>query len=112
MNEEVKGNKILDPDYLPKGEMEIEAEWKDVGEEDNVRFKAKVNIPAGCALFQIVESQPPMLVVMVRADKDLVALGVLEKAKFLVHAYQAKIDPKVELTRGVRSASAALLTKH
>lgn len=101
MSEElVKPEKVLPADYCGKEEMKLS---RSLDDEDNPRLR--LNIPAGMAIYEIFDDKngPPLLVIVCRADFEIPALGILEKAKILLMNFQVKLDKKLDLTKGVKN---------
>ena len=96
MNEEPK---ILPGDYCDKESYKVGINQDD---EDNPRLR--FNLPADKLFIEVTKTQPPYLVVVVRADRELVALGLLEKAKVMLMQFQLNLTPALSLTRGVMNA--------
>lgn len=98
--------KILDPDWMPKGECAWEAAVKSLDEGANPRLIVKLNLPMTAPFYSILEvkGMPPLAVCVVRADLDIPALGVLEKLKIMVHQLQRKLNVGAQLSVGVTDA--------
>ena len=99
--------KILDPDWMPVGECSWEAGVKALDEGTNPRLILKLNVPMTAPFYSILEvkGMPPLAVCAVRADKDIIALGVLEKLKIMVHQLQRRLSIGSKLTEGVTDAA-------
>jgi hypothetical protein len=97
-------NKILDADWLPVDEGDFNVSFKNLDDGANPRIILKVNASAKAPFYSIIEApnQPPLAVCIVRADQDVVALGILEKLKIMVHQMQVKFNIGAKLTQGVR----------
>lgn len=107
------GKTILDPDWVEPGEEKVEVGVKPLDDGKNPRLIVRMNVPAGHAFGDVVQvpGMPPMVLVAVRADADVLALGLLEKLKIMVHQVQVKINKKASLTEGVAEAAGLDLTK-
>ncbi len=95
--------KILDPDWMPQGECAWEAAVKALDDGKNPRLVMKLNLPLSAPFYSILEikGMPPLAVCVVRADTDIVALGVLEKLKIMVHQLQRKFNLDPEKLKGL-----------
>ena len=94
---------ILSADYLPNDEHSVKL---DTTEDTNPRLK--LNLPANKMFLEITNTNPPLLVVVCRADLEVYSLGLLEKAKLTVQIHHSKHDAKSDLSRGVVQAGKIL----
>lgn len=78
----------------------------DAHEKGNPRLK--VNVPADKLFIEVTDSQPPYLVVVVRADNLISAKGALSHAHDLYLAYEAKATTRAALSLGVKEAGKIL----
>lgn len=105
---------ILDKDWVDATEATVNAEVKVLDEGKNPRLITKVNQPAGHAFFELIEGSkdgPPLIVIVARADRELMTVGALEKAKIMVMNYQKRSDVKAKLADGVTQALGVDLKK-
>ena len=100
----MENDKIVPADYLPKEQYSINM---DVTEAENPRLK--INLPADSMFIEVTKTNPPMMVMVCRADKEVLCLGLLEKAKFVLQVFQQGLSRKLDLTRGVSGAVGANL---
>lgn len=99
--------KILHPDWMPQEEVKWEAVVHQFDEGKNPRLVLSINMPMAAPFFSILEvkGMPPLAVCAVRADKDVIALGVLEKLKIMVHQLQRRLSVGSKLSIGVTEAA-------
>ena len=95
--------KILHPDWMPQEEIKWDAIVHQFDEGKNPRLVLSLNMPMAAPFFSILEikGMPPIAVCVVRADKDVIALGVLEKLKIMVHQLQRRLSIGSKLSVGV-----------
>ncbi len=91
-------SKLLKPDHLEQEEYKVELDIS-AGQENP---RLKVDIPCTKAVIEITETKPPFLVIVCRADNEIMAYGLLEKAKQAIQFFQSKINPVSKLLKGVR----------
>lgn len=95
--------RVLKADSLPPDQYAINMDLSEVG---NPRLK--MNMPIDKALIEITDTKPPLLVVVCRADIEVQAFGMLEKAKFMVLSAMKKLNSQAGLTAGVREMAKLL----
>ena len=97
---------VLHPDWMPAEEVKWAAEVHQFDEGKNPRLVLTLNIPMAAPFYSILEikGMPPIAVCVVRADKDIIALGVMEKLKIMVHQLQRKLSIGSKLSVGVTDA--------
>lgn len=90
-------SEIVKPDYVPKDEYTVA-----INTEENDNPRLKLNVPADLMFLQLTDTKPPYIVAIARADSEVSALGILEKAKMLVTVSQPKFHAGAALTQGVK----------
>jgi hypothetical protein len=103
--------KILDPDWMEPDKADWETKIKPLDDGANPRLLFKINASAKVPFYAILEGSgmPPLAVCIVQATPDIVALGVLEKLKIMVHQIQTKFNTVAKLTQGIRGVDLAKL---
>lgn len=107
MISEGEGKKLLHPDWMPAEEVKWEAEVHQFDEGKNPRLVLNLNMPMAAPFYSILEvkGMPPIAICVVRADKDIIALGVMEKLKIMVHQLQRRLNIGSKLSVGVTDAA-------
>ena len=98
--------KILDPDWMPVAEAAWEAKIKVLDEGANPRLILKMNTSLKVPFYAVIDIKnntgvTPFVVCVARADQDIIALGILEKLKIMVHQLQRKLNIGAKLSVGV-----------
>lgn len=95
---------ILDPDWMPIDQGDWKIEIKPLDDGANPRMIVRLNISAKSPFYAVLEpaGAPPFAVCVVQAHPDIVALGVIEKLKIMVHQIQTKFNIAAKLSQGVR----------
>ena len=84
----------LDEDWAPAEEAKWELKGKNYEDGKNPRFVLKVNAPTTAPYMQIITPKegPPLAVIIVRADLEIPALGVLAKMNTMIQQFQRKME--------------------
>ncbi len=102
--------KQLDPEYYPADENHWEVKGRSFDDDKNIRVIVNLNLNASAPYADIldIKGAPPLLVVVVRADTKITALGVLEEAKNSNQKAHSKPSVASKLTEGVGSLARRL----
>lgn len=97
-------SKIIKPQQSEPAEYTLSLEPNDG------KPRLKLDMPADKMFIEVTETDPPYMVVVCRADMEVQALGLLEKAKWAVLNFQAmRAGLRANLTKGVRSMARNIL---
>ncbi len=100
----------LDPEYCSAEENRWEVKGRDFDNGENIRLLISLNITAKAPFVQVldIKGAPPLMVVVVRADTKITAMGTMDEAKEQIQKAHAKPSVASKLTEGVGSLARRL----